>query len=68
MGAIYSTPLVVQALRTDAIKDIILSGTAQTMSHQDVCYTHPLFSTAFSAYSTWNTRPSGENCEADKSY
>ena len=68
MGAIYSTPLVVQALRTDAIKDIVLSGTAQTMLHQDVFYTHPLFSTAFSAYSTWKTRPSGENCEADKSY
>lgn len=27
-----------------------------------------LFSTAFMAYSTWNTRPSGENVEADKSY
>lgn len=30
--------------------------------------TVPLFSTAFIAYSTWNTLPSGENCEADKSY
>jgi hypothetical protein len=30
--------------------------------------THPLFSTAFCAYSTWKTRPSGENCEADRSY
>ena len=30
--------------------------------------TYPLFSTAFEAYSTWNTRPSGENCETDRSY
>jgi len=30
--------------------------------------TYPLFSTAFCAYSTWNTRPSGENWAADKSY
>lgn len=30
--------------------------------------TVPEFSTALAAYSTWNTRPSGENCEADKSY
>lgn len=29
---------------------------------------YPLFSTALKAYSTWNTRPSGENWEADKSY
>lgn len=27
-----------------------------------------LFSTAFMAYSTWNTRPSGEKVEADRSY
>lgn len=27
-----------------------------------------LFSTAFIAYSTWNTRPSGEKVDADKSY
>ena len=31
-------------------------------------FTYPLFSTAFCAYSTWNTLPSGEKCEADKSY
>lgn len=30
--------------------------------------THPLFSTAFFAYSTWKMRPSGENVPADKSY
>jgi len=29
---------------------------------------HLLFSTAFMAYSTWNTRPSGEKVEADRSY
>lgn len=30
--------------------------------------TYPLFSTAFTAYSTWKTLPSGENWDADKSY
>ena len=30
--------------------------------------TVPEFSTALAAYSTWNTRPSGENCEAERSY
>ena len=30
--------------------------------------THPLFSTAFPAYSTWKTLPSGENCDAERSY
>ena len=29
---------------------------------------NPLFSIAFKAYSTWNTLPSGENWEADRSY
>lgn len=29
---------------------------------------YPLFSTAFNAYSTWKTLPSGENWDADKSY
>lgn len=28
----------------------------------------PLFSTAFIAYSTWKTRPSGENWDAERSY
>lgn len=28
----------------------------------------PLISEAFAAYSIWKTLPSGENCEADKSY
>jgi len=32
------------------------------------CTIYPLFSTAFCAYSTWKTLPSGENCAADKSY
>ena len=32
------------------------------------CFTYPLFSTALLAYSIWNTLPSGEYVEADKSY
>jgi len=33
-----------------------------------VSLSYPLFSTAFWAYSTWNTRPSGENWDAERSY
>lgn len=34
----------------------------------DIGESYPLFSTAFCAYSTWKTRPSGENCDAERSY
>lgn len=34
----------------------------------DPLATYLLFSTAFMAYSTWKTRPSGEKVEADRSY
>jgi hypothetical protein len=30
--------------------------------------TYPLVSTALDAYSTWKTRPAGENIEAERSY
>ena len=42
-------------------------GTAlKTLKQGRIIYL--LFSTAFMAYSTWNTLPSGEKVEADKSY
>lgn len=39
-----------------------------TQSFPFKAITVPLFSTAFTAYSTWKTRPSGENWEAERSY
>jgi hypothetical protein len=38
------------------------------LSQMDYLEAYPLLSTALEAYSTWNTRPSGEKVVTDKSY
>lgn len=49
--------------------DVTSFSTASTMpSLPRRATTVPEFSTALFAYSTWKTRPSGENCDADRSY
>jgi hypothetical protein len=45
-----------------------VGSTAFKNTLKDGKITYLLFSTAFMAYSTWNTLPSGEKVEADKSY
>lgn len=47
---------------------VVPLGDSLLIDHMTPFTAHLLFSTAFMAYSTWNTLPSGEKVEADRSY